>query len=165
MNIFYLDKNPWKCAMYHCDKHVCKMILESAQMLSTAHHLLSYEKREPSELFKKAFVNHPSTKWARETSANYNYLFQLAWGLCSEYEFRYGKTHSTAYLIKYVMCIYPDKIPNADMTPIPQCMPEDVKGEDSVEAYRNYYRVYKRRFAKWKKRDIPEWFNEKETPK
>ena len=51
------------------------------------------------------------------------------------------------------------------MTPIPQCMPEDVKGEDSVEAYRNYYRVYKRRFAKWTKREIPEWFNEKETPK
>ena len=37
MNIFHLDKNPIKCALYHCDKHVVKMILETAQMLSTAY--------------------------------------------------------------------------------------------------------------------------------
>ena len=37
MNIFYLDKDPVKAAEYSCDKHVVKMILESAQMLCTAH--------------------------------------------------------------------------------------------------------------------------------
>ena len=36
MNIFFLDKTPYKSAQYLCDKHVVKMILESAQMLSTA---------------------------------------------------------------------------------------------------------------------------------
>ena len=66
MNIFYLDKDPHQCAKYHCDKHVCKMILESAQMLSTAHHILNevdvFKGRVGynHDLFKKAFVNHPS---------------------------------------------------------------------------------------------------------
>lgn len=29
MNIFYLDHNTTKCAQYHNDKHVVKMILET----------------------------------------------------------------------------------------------------------------------------------------
>lgn len=40
INIFYLDKNPTKAAEYHVDKHVVKMIQETAQLLSTAHRLL-----------------------------------------------------------------------------------------------------------------------------
>jgi len=40
MNIFYLDKDPIKAAEMSCDKHVCKMIIESAQMLSTAHRII-----------------------------------------------------------------------------------------------------------------------------
>jgi hypothetical protein len=43
MNIFYLDKDPIKAAEYSCDKHVVKMILESAQMLCTAHRVLDGE--------------------------------------------------------------------------------------------------------------------------
>ena len=31
MNIFYLDNDPTTAARYHCNKHVVKMILESAQ--------------------------------------------------------------------------------------------------------------------------------------
>ena len=40
MNIFYLDRDPVIAAQMMCDKHVVKMILESAQMLSTAHRVL-----------------------------------------------------------------------------------------------------------------------------
>lgn len=36
MNIFYLDENPEICARFHNDKHNVKMIVESAQLLSTA---------------------------------------------------------------------------------------------------------------------------------
>ena len=43
MNIFYLHENPEICAEYHCDKHVVKMILETAQMLSTAHRIIDGE--------------------------------------------------------------------------------------------------------------------------
>ena len=40
MNIFYLSSNPGECARQHCDKHVVKMIVEYAQLMSTAHRLL-----------------------------------------------------------------------------------------------------------------------------
>ena len=40
MNIFYLDKNPNTAAKMMCDKHIIKMILESAQMLCTAKRVL-----------------------------------------------------------------------------------------------------------------------------
>ena len=40
MNIFYLDRDPKIAAQLACDKHVVKMILESAQMLCTAHRVL-----------------------------------------------------------------------------------------------------------------------------
>lgn len=43
MNIFYLDEDPVKAAQYMCDKHVVKMIVESAQILSTAHRVLDGE--------------------------------------------------------------------------------------------------------------------------
>ena len=45
MNIFYLHKDPVKAAQVQYDKHVVKMILESAQMLCTAHHV--YVKSKP----------------------------------------------------------------------------------------------------------------------
>ncbi len=40
MNIFYLDHDVYKCAEMHNDKHTVKMILEYAQLLSTAHRFL-----------------------------------------------------------------------------------------------------------------------------
>ena len=36
MNIFFLHKHPVIAAQMQCDKHVVKMVLETAQMLSTA---------------------------------------------------------------------------------------------------------------------------------
>ena len=43
MNIFYLDNDPIKSAELHCDKHVVKMIIEYAQLMSTAHRVLDGE--------------------------------------------------------------------------------------------------------------------------
>ena len=43
MNIFILDYNPTNCARMHADKHVVKMVLETAQILSTALHSLGVE--------------------------------------------------------------------------------------------------------------------------
>ena len=74
MNIFHLHKDPKICAEYHCDKHVVKMILETAQMLSTAYHnnfIYNYN------LYKTAFPKHPMTIWVGDSGANffghYNY--------------------------------------------------------------------------------------------
>ena len=89
MNIFYLHNDPQVCAAYHCDKHVVKMILEYAQLLSTAHHELD---GVPSiECYKKTHVNHPCTKWVRESLQNYRWLMRLITGLNDEYRKRYNK--------------------------------------------------------------------------
>lgn len=40
MQIFVLDAMPYTAAKYHCDKHIVKMVLEYAQLLSTAHRVL-----------------------------------------------------------------------------------------------------------------------------
>ena len=40
MNIFFLDEDEKKCAQMHVDRHVCKMVIEYAQLLSTAHRVL-----------------------------------------------------------------------------------------------------------------------------
>ena len=92
MNIFYLSTNADECARYHCDKHVVKMILETAQMLSTAHRVLDGDKlADEKKLYKKVHVNHPSTKWVRESYANYSWAYDLLYSLCKEYTFRYNK--------------------------------------------------------------------------
>lgn len=41
MNIFFLADDPDEAALLHCNEHVVKMVLESAQMLSTAHRILN----------------------------------------------------------------------------------------------------------------------------
>ena len=78
MNIFYLTHNPMECAEQHCDKHVVKMILEYAQLLSTAHRLLDNNQK----VYKTAFKNHPSTIWTRENKSNYRWLSMLFYYLC-----------------------------------------------------------------------------------
>ena len=74
MNIFHLDEDPETCAVYHCDKHVVKMILETAQMLSTA---WRQSDNPPASVYKEAYLNHPMTKWVRETQYNYMWTYEL----------------------------------------------------------------------------------------
>ena len=69
------------------------MILEYAQILSTAHRVLDNNNNEG--LYKATHINHPSTIWARTTSENYKWLYDLFLSLLDEYTFRYNKFHST----------------------------------------------------------------------
>jgi len=150
MNIFVLDKNPHVAAMYACDKHVVKMILESAQMLCSVH-------PEGTAPYKRSFYNHPCTKWVRASSENYDWLIEHARALCTEYTRRYGKVHKSEKVIDWCDANRPE-LPDVGLTPFAQAMPEDYKNEDAVEAYRTYYRNDKRRFATWKDVDPPTWF-------
>ena len=78
MNIFYLDEDPVLAAQMHCDKHVVKMILESAQLLSTAHLLIDGDElADERGLYKATHKNHPSSKWVRDSSENYEWLWNL----------------------------------------------------------------------------------------
>ena len=158
MNIFYLDRDPVIAAQMSCDKHVVKMILESAQMLSTAHRVLDGDEyADENGLYKKAHVNHPSSIWVRCSYQQYKWLYDHMVALMEEYTHRYGKHHATERL-KVPLSEYPKAISVGDFTEPPQCMPEVCKGEDTVLAYQNYYIIEKSGFARWTKRETPAWF-------
>ena len=136
MNIFYLDEDPEVAAIVQYNKHVVKMILESAQMLCTAHHELL---DEPDVPYKPAHVNHPSTIWCRQNTRHYFWLYEHMLALGHEYTNRYGKEH-----LSIIKCIkpleqHPENIPHEPFEQPPQCMPDEYKDECSVKAYWNYY--------------------------
>jgi hypothetical protein len=162
MNIFYVDHNPVVAAQSLCDKHVVKMVLESAQLLSTAQHLCSYrlELRLDTELlYKPTHKNHPCAKWVRECAPNYNWLVGHALALCEEYTYRYGKVHKSQAVI--ANCRNDPALPKNFnmMTPPALAMPDVFKTDDPVESYRNYYRFDKLRNIQctWTKRERPGW--------
>ena len=157
MNIFYLDRDPVKCAMMHCDKHVVKMILEYAQLLSTAHHVIDVE---PSiDCYRATHKNHPSAVWVRENRSNYQWLRELLDNLLVEYTFRYGKIHKTESSGVYDnLRKIPCGLRVGRFTEPPQCMPDYCKAPDPVIGYRNYYIKEKSYMARWKNTDSPLWY-------
>ena len=180
MNIFVLDDNPTLAAQLQCDKHVVKMIVESAQMLSTAHRLLdgklvegvSKSGRKSKQwhlsdyrndtLYKAVHMNHPCTVWTMESSANYVWHYIHFLSLCDEYTFRYRKIHATDKLLKDILCKIPRNIPKVGRTPFKLAMnasPECVVPNNPVASYRNFYKTKQSRFKMaWTSREIPEWF-------
>lgn len=157
LNIFYLDSNAKIAAQWHVDKHVVKMILESAQLLSAAHRIL--DNSHDDRLYRTTHKNHPSAVWVRQSAQNYKWLYDLFVALCDEYTFRYGKVHLTDTKLRHLLMTPPKNIPDAPFTQPTQAMPNEYKHNDSVVAYRQYYVHAKNKFATWK---IPErkppWF-------
>ena len=143
MNIFVLDENPAIAATYACDKHVVKMILESAQMLCAVH-------PEGTAPYKRSFYNHPCTKWVRESSDNYEWLIQHAHALCDEYTSRYGKEHKTREVIEWCDENRPE-LPEIGLTAFAQAMPDEYKSDDVFDSYQKYLINEKQHFAKWEK--------------
>ena len=180
MNLFILNRNPIIAAQDQCDKHVVKMIVESAQMLSTVHRMLDgIETKRPSKsgktmakyfelsddredvLYKAVHFNHPCTVWTRESMHNYRWHYKHFAALCDEYTYRYGKVHSSDTKLRKHLEHLPDNIPVTKMTEFklamksnPECM-----FECPVESYRAFYHTKQYRFKMdWTKRKIPEWF-------
>lgn len=178
MNIFYLDHNVEKCAEYHNDKHVVKMILEYAQLLSTAHRVLDGSISERLSktgrkqkwyylsdyrddlLYNATHINHPSAKWCRDSLANYEWLYNLFCATCDEYTYRYGKVHLTDQKLRKILAQSPKNISSKPFEQPWRAMPDEVKiDNDSLASYRNYYINNKVHLATWKKRSIPEWYS------
>ena len=140
MNIFYLDEDPKVAAILQYNKHVVKMILESAQMLCTAHHVYGNEEQKENVPYKQAHLNHPSTIWCRQSIPNYMWLYKHMLALGHEYTHRYGKVHKSITKCKDFLSIAPQGINKyASFTQPPQAMPDEYKAECSIEAYWNYY--------------------------
>lgn len=160
MNIFYLDYDLTKCAQAHGDKHVVKMILEHAQLLSSVHHILDSDRVSDYSAYGLTHKNHPSAIWARESLENYMWLYALTEELHIEYQYRYGshKVHKSWEVIKNLP--FPFFMENIGITPFRKAIADErIKAiEDPVEAYREYYRVHKRDLAVWTGRKQPEWW-------
>lgn len=141
MNIFYLHQDAQTAAQAMTNKHVIKMILESAQLLSTAHHVLDGDlARDKDLLYKPTHRNHPSAVWVRQSGEHYLWLYKHFLYLCEEYTNRYGKTHATFTKLAYTLSHMPHNIPYVGFTQPPCAMPDQYKVvNDSVASYRNYY--------------------------
>lgn len=183
MNIFYFDSDPRECAHQHCDKHCVKMILEYAQLLSTAHRVLDgvesiqkspsgrnqkvwtlADEQLENALYKATHVNHPSARWVRESNENYSWLVHLFWYLLNEYTERYGKIHKCESMVEH-LSYGPCNIPVGSFTPPWRAMPDEFKvskiGNDKYceQSYHAYFNNTKQHIAKWKNNvTIPGWF-------
>lgn len=180
MNIFYLHNNPKICAEMHNNSHCVKMILETAQLLSTAHRLLDGQETTvitdkgrkakrwilPDDrndiLYSATHMNHPSAVWCRQNMANYLWLSSLLIELCVEYTHRYGKVHKCQQSgLVEALQTPPKNIPIGIFTEPTPAMPDIYKVvNDSITSYRNYYNGAKTHLAKWKNRSIPEWYEQ-----
>jgi hypothetical protein len=159
MNIFFLDENPTLSAKYHVDKHVVKMILETAQLLCGVHH--ATDQVTDQVPYKLSHKNHPCAIWARESLSNYLYLCELGLELGKEYTYRYGKRHKSIEVIEWCIVNKPN-IPDIGFTKPAMAMPDEFKVDSVVESYRNYYMGAKSDLASWKNREKPFWFGKKE---
>jgi hypothetical protein len=178
MNIFYLHSNPRTCAEMHVDKHCVKMILEYAQLLSTAHRVLDgipatghsrsghqhtswmLSDQRHDILYQSTHVNHPSAIWVRQSKQNYMWLAKLLAMLCREYTHRYGKIHKVERtgLMQLLKDQLPNNLPIAPFTEPPPAMPDHYKiAGDAIQSYKNYYLGDKRRLFTWKNRQAPSW--------
>jgi hypothetical protein len=175
MNIFVLDNDPRVAANHMCNKHVVKMIVESCQLMSTAHHVLdgqhitrtakngrkfgTYEHIRPGFKFLRCtMINHPCTIWTRSSKQAYYWLWEHTNELLKVYRSRYDKVHSYDDMVQYSLVHTPTKISDCSMPPFAQAMPDKYKHTDAATAYRAYYIGEKRRFAKWPDGKIPKWY-------
>jgi hypothetical protein len=127
------------------------MILESAQMLCTAHW-----QGGSMAPYKPTHINHPCSIWVRESLDNYNFLCKLAMALCKEYTKRYNKIHKTQKVIEWCIKNKP-KISSLGLTKFAQAMPDEYKDKNPVKAYRNYYINEKKSFLRYTNSKIPKW--------
>ena len=155
MNIFVLDWDVKKCAQYHNNKHVVKMILETAQLLCGVHHMTDHANDQVP--YKLSHKNHPCAIWARKSLTNYLWLCELGLELSKEYTHRYGKRHKSQDVIEWCIENKPN-ISDGGFTEPARAMPEQYKVKSVVESYRNYYNGEKVSFSKWKNRQTPTWF-------
>ena len=147
MNIFYINTDPVVAARELADDHIRKMQIESAQMCCTAHWETGNEAP-----YKRAHKNHPSTKWVRESIQHYDWVVEHGLEICSEFTKRYGKRHKTQDILEWLKSNKPNLPDNGFVAP-PQCMPDEFKSSNTVEAYKKFYILDKVKVKKldWKK--------------
>jgi len=187
MNIFFVDSNPVVAAQSLVDKHVVKMIVETVQLLSTAHRYLDGRQVQKKKmvagslparwrnmkdwvlddgreeiLYKATHINHPSAAWCRESVENYNWLVEHFFALCDEYTRRYKRKHICSLgNLPYTIQSPPNNLKNYDWTTPPSVMDDKyIITENYIDNYRNYYKFGKANLHSWTNREPPLWIKE-----
>ena len=161
MNIFVLDENPITAARMHCDKHVPKMCVEAAQMMASAlrRHGAADEQMPLTKSgtpYKGGYAHHPCTVWAGDSRENFDWLADHEHKLLCEYYERFGKEHACTMPVMQ-MYNMDEMIPEGELTPFAQAMPDEYRDDDAVKAYQAYY--HSKQFAKWEKgTPAPDWW-------
>lgn len=156
MQIFASDKCPMMSAMFLDDKRRIKMILESAQLMSTAMHVHGIE----GAPYKITHKNHPCAIWARKTKENYTWLFNHFVALCLEYKMAYKRQHKCEEYLKVFKNAY-KYIPKGKLTPFPNCTPF----KHITDIHHAYKVCLMHKWAKdkrkptWKTAGKPDWYN------
>jgi hypothetical protein len=167
MQLFFLSSCPREAAHFACDKHVVKMCVETAQIISTVWFRVNRSKHKLYSslgwLTKQwANIQHPSILWVEQSFANYKWTLDYWGALLSEYTARYHKTHAFQSMYNNIVTMMPDPSLCQDdfvpMSPRFQAVPEELKSDDPVSTYRQYYMRDKSRFAKWKFCETPHWW-------
>lgn len=159
MNLFILDEDPSLNAIYHVDRHVVKMPLEAAQLLSNAFWINQGSGGE----YKFTHGKHPLSIWVAKDKANFFFTGLYGLSLCNEYTYRYKKIHGCERLLTS-MLEHPPVFHSEStyVTEFCQCVPVEmrIKNADlvtTIEVYRRYYKEHKNHLFKWKNRDNPSW--------
>ena len=158
MNIFFLDKDPEIAVSALTNQHVVKMVLETGQLLSTAHRVLDgvhtigtnrvghkkqiwfFRDEEKEKLiYKPTHFNHPIAKWVRKSKQNYMWTYNYFTAIAKEFELRFNKKHKTYEKLKDILKEPPKNIDNIGFTPIVPAVPSKYIGKNVIETYRAYY--------------------------
>lgn len=166
MNVFYTNDCPIKSAHEHCLVHMNKMIVEYAQLLSCAHHVLDGD-NAIAGIYKKTHVNHPSAVWVRKSSEHYEWVWFCAMQLCENYFKLRGKQHAT-YEKLCILADFPVSISNAKFKQPPVAADDEYKAiaviSGACVAYQKYLTA---KFHEWQSRarkvavdfiSTPSWF-------
>ena len=165
MNIFIFSEDIEENVKSHCDKHCVKMIVEYAQLLSTAHHLKE-SSVDLSKIYKPTHKNHPSTLWTISSEGNYNYLYNLFIALSKEYSRRYKRVHKTFATLGDILKVPPKGLRSSTRSSFAIVVSNNQDtSKGAVEAYREYFVKEKRHIATWKYSEVPKWFLEKTLDK
>lgn len=169
MNIFALDQSPILSARAHCDQHLHKMILESAQIVSSAFYLRQFY---TPWAYKPAYLNHPCVKWAAECNHNIVWILELARELENIRQEIGHSYHASSEVIKYAYDFLQEELPysRADLAyprtlamPIQIRMRSDISTEEKYQAYYRWknerWTVLDKRPMTWNNRPVPSFMS------
>ena len=165
MNIFYVNDDPILSADDLAYRHVVKMIVESSQMLSTAHRILGTV-ISGDILYKKTHINHPSNVWIRESTLHYDWVWHNAKRMCELYTLKSGKKHASEKVLD-VLITHPITLYDNGFKRPPACVDDDLKHLAESHSVKYAYKAYlNRKYQEWLDRDKPlkvEWVLSKPT--